>query len=41
MERILVILPSGIGDAIQSLVGLRIVESYFNKLNIYVLVEHN
>ncbi len=41
MERILVILPSGIGDAIQSLVGLRIVESYFNKLNIYVLVEPN
>ncbi len=41
MERILVILPSGIGDAIQSFVGFRIIESYYKESRIVVLVGSN
>ena len=39
MNRILVNLPSGIGDSLQSLVGLRIIESYFIKTEIIVLTD--
>jgi ADP-heptose:LPS heptosyltransferase len=41
MERIFIVLPSGIGDAIQSLVGFCIVESYYKEATIVVLVEPN
>jgi hypothetical protein len=37
MNRILVNLPSGIGDTLQSLVGLSIVELFFIKSEIIVL----
>ncbi len=41
MSSILITLPSGIGDAIQSLVGLRIIEEFFPSSTIVVLVEPN
>jgi len=39
MRKILIVLPKGIGDAIQSLVGLRIIQSYFNNEEIVVVVD--
>jgi ADP-heptose:LPS heptosyltransferase len=41
MRSILITLPSGIGDAIQSLVGLRIIEEFYPESKIVVLVEPN
>ncbi len=41
MRSILITLPSGIGDAVQSLVGLRIIEAFYPNSTIIVLVEPN
>lgn len=41
MSNFLIALPSGIGDAIQSLVGLSIIDSYYNVAKKNVLVEPN